>query len=130
MTREEQFEKLNDELGMLKLNDQLDVYNDYANANHYETFRKLNYDEICSLCNDSLTTYFEQIRHSDHFDWDDSCWTIDGNGWIKSYDDIDFEYNVLCQDAVINYILDHWEQFDYYFDDDIFEDEDEEEEEE
>ena len=48
--------------------------------------------------------------------------TVDGNGWIKSISDID---DLVTEDDVVDYVLDNYDQFEGYFDDDIFEEEEE-----
>ena len=122
MTDLERKQKLKDEIEYLSNAEQLQLYNDYATANHYEMVYQLTDDEITSFCEDSLTTYFEQIEHSSHFDKDDEYFTIDGNGWIKSFDDIE---DLVTEDAVLDYVLDNYDMFEGYFDEDIFEEEEE-----
>lgn len=122
MTYLERKQKLKDEIEYLSNAEQLQLYNDYATANHYEMVYQLTDDELTSFCGDSLTTYFEQIEHSSHFDMDDEYFTIDGNGWIKSFDDIE---DLVTEDAVLDYVLDNYDEFEGYFDEDIFEEEEE-----
>lgn len=122
MTDLERKQKLKDEIEYLSNAEQLQLYNDYATANHYEMVYQLTDDELTSFCQDSLTTYFEQIEHSSHFDKDDEYFTIDGNGWIKSFDDIE---DLVTEDAVLDYVLDNYDMFEGYFDEDIFEEEEE-----
>ena len=120
MTDLERKQKLKDEIEYLSNYEQLQLYNDYATANNYELVYQLNDDELTSFCEDSLTVYFEQIKQSSHFDRDDEYFTIDGNGWIRTIDDIE---DLVTEDAVVDYVLDNYDQFDGYFDDDIFEEE-------
>lgn len=122
MTDLERKKKLKDEIGYLSNYEQLQLYNDYATANNYELVYQLNDDELTSFCEDSLTVYFEQVEHSSHFDRDDEYFTIDGNGWIRTIDDIE---DLVTEDAVVDYVLDNYDQFEGYFDDDIFEEEEE-----
>ena len=122
MTDLERKQKLKDEIEYLSNAEQIQLYNDNATANHYEMVYQLTDDELTSFCEDSLTTYFEQIEHSSHFDKDDEYFTIDGNGWIKSFDDIE---DLVTEDAVLDYVLDNYDMFEGYFDEDIFEEEEE-----
>ena len=122
MTDLERKQKLKDEIEYLSNAEQLQLYNDYATANHYEMVYQLTDDELTSFCQDSLTTYFEQIEHSSHFDRDDEYFTIDGNGWIKTINYID---DLVTEDAVLDYVLDNYDMFEGYFDEDIFEEEEE-----
>ena len=122
MTDLERKQKLKDEIECLSNYEQLQLYNDYATANNYELVYQLNDDELTSFCEDSLTIYFEQIKHSSLFDRDDEYFTIDGNGWIRTIDDIE---DLVTEDAVVDYVLDNYDQFEGYFDDDIFEEEEE-----
>ena len=122
MTDLERKQKLKDEIGYLSNYEQLQLYNDYATANNYELVYQLTDDELTSFCEDSLTVYFEQVAHSSHFDRDDEYFTIDGNGWIRTIDDIE---DLVTEDAVVDYVLDNYDQFEGYFDDDIFEEEEE-----
>lgn len=125
MTREEQIEKVKDAIKFdMYESDKFNLYNDFCEANKYGIIYKLNEDELEDFCNDSLSTYFEQVEHSSHFDMDDDYFEVDGNGWIKTFDEDDLE-DKLTAEAVINYILDNWADFEDYFESDIFEEEEE-----
>ena len=123
MTREEQFEKVKEVLKFdMHESDKFNLYNDYLEWNKYTPIYHLNESELEDFCKDSLSTYFEQVEHSSHFDMDDDYFEVDGNGWIKTFDEDDLE-DKLIDKNVVNYILDNWADFEDYFESDIFEEE-------
>ena len=123
MNREEQFDKVKDAIQFdMYESDKFNLYNYYLGLNKYNPIYLLNESEIEDFCNDSLSAYFEQVEHSSHFDMDDDYFEVDGNGWIKTFDEYDLD-DKLTDEVVINYILDNWVYFEDDFEIDIFEEE-------
>ena len=130
MEKEQILLSIQDEFDMLSDKDKLTIINEYMEQNSYPYYSPNTEEELTTLCDDSLTKYFEQLAHSDHYDKDDEYFTIDGNGWIRSLEDIDSVADEVNLEELAEYVYDHFSNFDHIFTDTadaIEEDEDEEE---
>lgn len=112
LTREEILDLIEDEFGGLSENQKLSIANDYNEANSYELFYKNNEDNLTSFCGDSLTKYFEYLRHSDEYNKNDEYFRISGYGWWHSFDSIEDE---LDSRALAEYVYDHWNNYESDF---------------
>ena len=108
---------IQDEFDMLSDGKKLTVINGYMAQNNYPLYSLNNEDELTELCSDSLTKYFEQLRYSDHYDKDDDYFTVDGNGWIRSLEDIDSVADEVNLEELAKYVYEHFSDFDHIFTD-------------
>ena len=130
MEKEQILLSIQDEFDMLSDREKLTVINEYMEQNSYPLYSLNNDEELTTLCGDSLTKYFEQLAHSQHYDASDDYFTVDGNGWIRSIEDIDSVADEVNLEELAEYVYDHFGDFDHIFTDTadaIEEDEDEEE---
>lgn len=109
-----------------------EMANDYNVASNYGRIYRNTQMELIELCNDNLSEYFEQIKHSSHYDKDDDYFVIDGYNWIKSISDIT---DVVDLDALVDFVFDNYDDYEDYLPEtssaiEEAEDEDEDEEDE
>lgn len=112
LSREEILDLIEDEFSGLSDRDKLRIANDYNEANSYEEFYINNEDNLIEFCKDSLTTYFEYLRHSDEYSKSDEYFRISGYGWWHSFDSIEDE---LDSRALAEYVYDHWNNYESDF---------------
>ena len=129
MEKEQILLSIQDEFDLLTTHQKLSVINEYMEQNSYPLYEYNNEDNLSELCNDSLSTYFEQIKHSQHYDKDDDFFTVDGNGWIRSLEDIDSVADEVNLEELAEYVYEHFSDFDHIFTDtaDAIEEDEEEE---
>lgn len=130
MEKEQILLSIQDEFDMLSDKDKLTVINEYMEQNSYPYYSPNTEEELTTLCEDSLTKYFEQLAHSQHYDKGDDYFTVDGNGWIRSLENIDSVADEVNLEELAEYVYEHFSDFDHIFTDTadaIEEDEDEEE---
>ena len=127
LTREEIIDRIEEGLDAIDEKDLLNIANDYNEANSYPHYYKNNEDTLANLLNDSLTNYFEYMRHSkETYDADDKYVYINGNGWFTSFD---WLYDELDTRAIAEYVYEHFNEYEDAFEYIVDLDEDEEEEE-
>jgi len=132
MNKEEILTSIQDEFDYLSDHDKLNVINDYMGKNYYPLFYRNSEEKLTALCEDSLTTYFEQLAHSSHYDKTDEFFTLDGNGWIRSLQDIDAVADEVNLDELAEFVYENFSDYDSVFEEtsDAMEESEEEEEEE
>lgn len=113
LTREEILDLIEDEFGGLSENKKLSIANDYNDANHYELYYRNNEDNLTEFCGDSLTKYFEYLKHSDEYNKDDRYFRLSGYGWWHSFDDIEDEVD---SRLLAEYVYDNWNTYEADFD--------------
>lgn len=127
-TREESIDLIEEGLDAIDEKDLLTIANDYNEANSYPHYYRNNEDTLTELLNDSLTNYFEYMRHSEEtYDKDDDYVYINGNGWLTSFD---WLYDELDTRAVAEFVYEHFDDYDSMFKYIVDLDEEDEEEEE
>lgn len=132
MNREEILTSIQDEFDYLSDHEKLNVINDYMGKNYRPLFYRNSEEKLTALCEDSLTTYFEQLAHSSHYDKTDEFFTLDGNGWIRSLQDIDAVADEINLDELAEFVYENFSDYDSVFEEtsDAMEESEEEEEEE
>ena len=132
LTETEIKEFIKSDLTHMSDKDLISIINDYNDANKYEYFYFNTESNLEEICNNELYVYFEHLRYSDHYDQDEKFVRINGNGWLHSFDELEDEVDM---DALVNFVFDHFDDYDSYLDEttneiEIANDEDELEEEE
>ena len=112
LSRDEILNLIEEEFGGLSDRVKLEVANDYNEANNYPQFYENSASNLIDFCNDSLTTYFEYLRHSENYNKGDEYFTIDGYNWWRSFDDVEDEVDTR---ALAEFVYDHWSRYDNIF---------------
>lgn len=129
LTEEEKKDCIKDEIGVMKEKQQLELINMYNAEMGNEEIYPISNKMLVDIFEDSLSSYLENYDHAEDFDTMHHKYIVYKDGWWNTVEEIDEACDL---DAIANYIYDNWEDYEDYFDEDIFNDElyDDEDEEE
>ena len=126
LTRDEIIDRIEEGLDAIDEKDLLTIANDYNEANSYPHYYKNNDNTLTELLDDSLTRYFEYMRHSEEtYDEGDDYVYINGNGWFTSFNWLYYE---LDTKAIAEFAYEHFNDYDSMFKHIVDLDDEEEEE--
>ena len=131
LDRDDKILEIANEIERMVDNGDLEVLDIYCADHDLDPVMLVSESTMEDIFNNELYAFFENQNHADHFSMTD-YYTAKVDGWWNTYTelgDIPFLDNL---NAVGEYILDNWADFEDYFDEDIFNDEvyDDEDEEE
>ena len=125
MTKKEQL-KEKDLLWDLSASDLFNLWNDFCDDNHWERIYDNGIEEIVDYYHNDLEKFLKENMSNGNYNKIDDYFTIDGYGYLKSFNDL---WDEIDASALIEWIdendlyLTYWDELDF----DEEEEEDEEE---
>lgn len=104
MEKEQLQEQLQEQLEDLSERELFDIWNDFCDENHWEKIYDNSVDEIVDYYGNNLEKFLMENMSNDNYNNTDYFFTIDGYGYLKSFDDL---WDEIDDEELIDWIIEN-----------------------